>query len=51
MQDEEKRLKKVKEIEEEEQHLKDRLSVQKSEIIKTQSEAEELRKTFLTLNR
>ncbi|XP_048795035.1 structural maintenance of chromosomes protein 1B isoform X3 [Lagopus muta] len=49
--DEEKHLKKVKEIEEEEQHLKDRLSVQKSEIIKTQSEAEELRKTFLTLNR
>ncbi|OXB61315.1 hypothetical protein ASZ78_002552 [Callipepla squamata] len=49
--DEENHLKKVNEIMEEEQHLKDRLSVQKSEIIKTQSEAEELRKTFLTLNR
>lgn len=51
MQDEEKHLKRVNEIEEEEQHLKDRLSAQKSEIMKTQSEADELRKTLLTLNR
>lgn len=51
MQDEEKHLKRVKETEEEEQHLKDRLSAQKSEIIKVQSETEELRRTFLTLNR
>ncbi|XP_015725957.1 structural maintenance of chromosomes protein 1B [Coturnix japonica] len=49
--DEEKHLKRVKETEEEEQHLKDRLSAQKSEIIKVQSETEELRRTFLTLNR
>ncbi|XP_021248699.1 structural maintenance of chromosomes protein 1B isoform X2 [Numida meleagris] len=49
--DEEEHLKRVNEIVEEEQHLKDRLSAQKSEVIKTQSEAEELRKTFLTLNR
>ncbi|NXC38137.1 SMC1B protein, partial [Penelope pileata] len=49
--DEEKHLKRVNEIVEEEQHLKDRLSAQKSEVKKTQSEVEDFRKTFLTLNR
>ncbi|NXN47806.1 SMC1B protein, partial [Rhinoptilus africanus] len=49
--DEEKLLKKVNETVEEQQHLKDRLSAHKSEVIKAQSEVEELRKTLLTLNR
>ncbi|XP_076200388.1 structural maintenance of chromosomes protein 1B [Aptenodytes patagonicus] len=49
--DEEKLLKKVNEIVEEQQHLKDRLSAHKSEVIKTQNEVEEFRKTLLTLNR
>ncbi|XP_052645800.1 structural maintenance of chromosomes protein 1B [Harpia harpyja] len=49
--DEEKLLKKVNEIVEEKQHLKDRLSAHKSEVIKTQNEIEEFRKTLLTLNR
>uniref|UniRef100_A0A663EL13 Structural maintenance of chromosomes 1B n=1 Tax=Aquila chrysaetos chrysaetos TaxID=223781 RepID=A0A663EL13_AQUCH len=35
----------------EQQHLKDRLSAHKSEVIKTQNEIEEFRKTLLTLNR
>ncbi|XP_009510627.1 structural maintenance of chromosomes protein 1B [Phalacrocorax carbo] len=48
---EEKLLKKVNEIVEEQQHLKDRLSAHKSEVIKTQNEVEEFRKTLLTLNR
>ncbi|XP_010171274.1 structural maintenance of chromosomes protein 1B, partial [Antrostomus carolinensis] len=49
--DEEKFLKKVNEIMEEQHHLKDRLSAHKSEVIKTQTEVEEFRKTLLTLNR
>ncbi|XP_068513999.1 structural maintenance of chromosomes protein 1B isoform X2 [Anas acuta] len=49
--DEEKHLKRVNEIVEEEQHLKDTLSAHKSEIMKTQSEVEEFRKKLLTLNR
>uniref|UniRef100_A0A8B9NHE0 Structural maintenance of chromosomes protein n=1 Tax=Accipiter nisus TaxID=211598 RepID=A0A8B9NHE0_9AVES len=49
--DEEKLLKKVNEIVEEQQHLKDRLSAHKSEVIKTQNETEEFRKRLLTLNR
>ncbi|XP_010289107.1 PREDICTED: structural maintenance of chromosomes protein 1B, partial [Phaethon lepturus] len=49
--DEEKLLKKVNGIMEEQQHLKDRLSAHKSEVIKTQNEVEEFRKTLLTLNR
>ncbi|NWS55641.1 SMC1B protein, partial [Chunga burmeisteri] len=49
--DEEKLLKKVNEIVEEQQHLKDRLSAHKSEVIKSQNEVEEFRKTLLTLNR
>ncbi|XP_075572912.1 structural maintenance of chromosomes protein 1B [Pelecanus crispus] len=49
--DEEKLLKKVNEIVEEQKHLKDRLSAHKSEVVKTQNEVEELRKTLLTLNR
>ncbi|NXF47450.1 SMC1B protein, partial [Oceanites oceanicus] len=49
--EEEKLLKKVNEIVEEQQHLKDRLSAHKSEVIKTQNEVEEFRKTLLTLNR
>uniref|UniRef100_A0A8C0HEU7 Structural maintenance of chromosomes protein n=1 Tax=Buteo japonicus TaxID=224669 RepID=A0A8C0HEU7_9AVES len=48
---EEKLLKKVNEIVEEQQHLKDRLSAHKSEVIKTQNETEEFRKRLLTLNR
>lgn len=51
MQDEEKFLKKVNEIMEEQRHLKDRLSAHKSEVIKTQTEVEEFRKTLITLNR
>ncbi|XP_062448469.1 structural maintenance of chromosomes protein 1B isoform X1 [Rhea pennata] len=49
--DEEKLLKSVNEIVEEQQHLKDRLNAHKSEVIKTQNEVEEFRKTLLTLNR
>ncbi|XP_050767057.1 structural maintenance of chromosomes protein 1B [Gymnogyps californianus] len=49
--DEEKLLKKVNETVEEQQHVKDRLSAHKSEVIKTQNEVEELRKTLLMLNR
>ncbi|XP_008933563.1 PREDICTED: structural maintenance of chromosomes protein 1B-like, partial [Merops nubicus] len=44
-------LKKVNEIVEEQQHLKDRLSAHKSEVGKAQNEVEELRRTMLTLNR
>uniref|UniRef100_A0A8C3CAJ7 Structural maintenance of chromosomes 1B n=1 Tax=Cairina moschata TaxID=8855 RepID=A0A8C3CAJ7_CAIMO len=51
LKDEEKHLKRVNEIVEEEQHLKDTLSAHKSEIMKTQSEVEEFRKKLLTLNR
>lgn len=51
MQDEEKLLKTVNEIVEEQQHLKDRLSAHKSEVIKAQNEVEEFRKTLLSLNR
>ncbi|NXG71311.1 SMC1B protein, partial [Baryphthengus martii] len=50
-QDEKKLLKRVDEIVEEHQHLKDRLSPHKSEVIKTQNEIEEFRKKLLTLNR
>ncbi|XP_025945965.1 structural maintenance of chromosomes protein 1B isoform X2 [Apteryx rowi] len=49
--DEEKLLKRVNEIVEEQQHLKDRLNAHKSEVIKTQNEVEEFRRTLLTLNR
>ncbi|XP_065499780.1 structural maintenance of chromosomes protein 1B [Caloenas nicobarica] len=49
--DEEKFLKKVNELVEEQEHLKDRLNAHKSEVIKTQKEVEELRKTMLALNR
>uniref|UniRef100_A0A672U0J1 Structural maintenance of chromosomes protein n=1 Tax=Strigops habroptila TaxID=2489341 RepID=A0A672U0J1_STRHB len=49
--DEEKLLKKVNEIMEQRQQLKDRLSAHKSEVIKAQNEVEEFRKTVLTLNR
>ncbi|KFQ41592.1 Structural maintenance of chromosomes protein 1B, partial [Nestor notabilis] len=49
--DEEKLLKKVNEIVEECQRLKNRLSAHKSEVIKAQNEVEEFRKTLLTLNR
>ncbi|KAM6386166.1 structural maintenance of chromosomes protein 1B [Alca torda] len=49
--DEEKLLKKVNETVEEQQHLKDRLSAHKSEVVKAQNEVEEFRKTLLTLNR
>ncbi|XP_025969786.1 structural maintenance of chromosomes protein 1B [Dromaius novaehollandiae] len=49
--DEEKLQKRVNEIVEEQQHLKDRLNAHKSEVIKTQNEVEEFRKTLLTLNR
>ncbi|KGL88936.1 Structural maintenance of chromosomes protein 1B, partial [Charadrius vociferus] len=49
--DEEKLLKKVNEIVEEQQHLKDRLSAHKSEVIKAQNEVEEFRKTLLSRNR
>ncbi|NXA39975.1 SMC1B protein, partial [Eudromia elegans] len=49
--DEEKLLKRVNEIVEEQQHLKDRLNAHKSEVLKTQNEVEEFRKTLLTLNR
>lgn len=44
-------LKKVNEIVEEQQVLKDRLSARKSEVIKAQNEVEELRKTALSVNR
>uniref|UniRef100_A0A8C4J5E4 Structural maintenance of chromosomes protein n=1 Tax=Dromaius novaehollandiae TaxID=8790 RepID=A0A8C4J5E4_DRONO len=47
----EKLQKRVNEIVEEQQHLKDRLNAHKSEVIKTQNEVEEFRKTLLTLNR
>ncbi|XP_068808061.1 structural maintenance of chromosomes protein 1B isoform X2 [Struthio camelus] len=49
--DEEKLLKRVNEIVEEQQHLKDRLNAHKSEVIKTHNEVEEFRKALLTLNR
>ncbi|KAM6093502.1 LOW QUALITY PROTEIN: structural maintenance of chromosomes protein 1B-like [Chlamydotis macqueenii] len=49
--DEEKLLKNANETVEEQQHLKDRLSAHKSEVVKTQNEVEELRKTLLALNR
>ncbi|KAM6136967.1 LOW QUALITY PROTEIN: structural maintenance of chromosomes protein 1B [Pterocles gutturalis] len=49
--DEEKLLKKVNEIVEQQQHLKDRLSAHKSEVKKAQNEVDEFRKTLLTLNR
>ncbi|KAM9388097.1 structural maintenance of chromosomes protein 1B [Phaethornis superciliosus] len=49
--DEEKFLKKVNEIVEEQQHLKDRLNTHKSEVTKIQNEVEDFRRTFLTLNR
>nr|XP_021153018.1 structural maintenance of chromosomes protein 1B isoform X2 [Columba livia] len=49
--DEEKFLKKVNELVKEQEHLKDRLNVHKSEVIKTQKEVEELRRTMLALNR
>ncbi|XP_061865568.1 structural maintenance of chromosomes protein 1B [Colius striatus] len=49
--DEEKHLKKVNEIVEEQQHLKDRLSAHKSKVIKAQNEVEEFRKTVFTVNR
>ncbi|KAM6144555.1 structural maintenance of chromosomes protein 1B [Phoenicopterus ruber ruber] len=49
--DEEKLLKKVNEIMEEQQDRKDRLSAHKSEVIKIQNEVEEFRKKLLTLNR
>ncbi|NWX13848.1 SMC1B protein, partial [Aegotheles bennettii] len=49
--DEEKFLKKVNEIVEEQQHRKDALSAHKSEVRKSQNEVEEFRKTLLTLNR
>lgn len=51
MQDEEKLLKKVNELLEEQQRLKDRLSAHKSELTKSQNEVEEFRKMMLTLNR
>jgi len=51
MQDEKKLLSKVNEIVEVQQRLKDRLSAHKSEVLKTQNEVEEFRKTLLTLNR
>uniref|UniRef100_A0A8B9NX78 Structural maintenance of chromosomes protein n=1 Tax=Apteryx owenii TaxID=8824 RepID=A0A8B9NX78_APTOW len=44
------RLQKVTRIHEQ-QHLKDRLNAHKSEVIKTQNEVEEFRRTLLTLNR
>ncbi|XP_010179334.1 PREDICTED: structural maintenance of chromosomes protein 1B, partial [Mesitornis unicolor] len=49
--DEEKGLRKVSEIVEEQQHLKDGLSAHKSEVKKTQDELEDFRKTVLSLNR
>ncbi|XP_009978457.1 PREDICTED: structural maintenance of chromosomes protein 1B [Tauraco erythrolophus] len=49
--DEEKLLKKVNEIVEEQQRLKNRLNAHKSEVIKAQNEVEEFRRTLLTLNR
>ncbi|NXJ89906.1 SMC1B protein, partial [Corythaixoides concolor] len=49
--DEEKLLKKVNEIVEEQHHLKNRLSAHKSEVVKAQNEVEEFRRTMLTLNR
>ncbi|NXF85328.1 SMC1B protein, partial [Eubucco bourcierii] len=49
--DEKMLLKKVNEIVEEQQHLKDRLTAHKSEVIKAQNEVEELRKTALSVNR
>ncbi|XP_063998909.1 structural maintenance of chromosomes protein 1B [Pogoniulus pusillus] len=49
--DEKMLLKKVNEIVEEQQLLKDRLSGRKSEVIKAQNEVEELRKTALAVNR
>ncbi|XP_009093352.2 structural maintenance of chromosomes protein 1B [Serinus canaria] len=49
--DEEKLLKKVNGLLEEQQHLKDRLRAHKAELAKSQNEVEEFRKTMLTLNR
>nr|XP_009937989.1 PREDICTED: structural maintenance of chromosomes protein 1B [Opisthocomus hoazin] len=49
--DEKKLLSKVNEIVEVQQRLKDRLSAHKAEVLKTQNEVEEFRKTLLTLNR
>ncbi|NWR72799.1 SMC1B protein, partial [Centropus unirufus] len=49
--DEEKLIKKVNEIVEQQQQLTDRLSAHKAQVRKTQNEVEELRKTLLTLNR
>ncbi|NXI42650.1 SMC1B protein, partial [Galbula dea] len=49
--DEEKLLKKVNEIVEEQQLLRDRLNAHKCEVLKAQNEVEECRKTLLTLNR
>lgn len=51
MQDEEKCLLMVNEVMEEQQHLKDRLMTQKSEVTKAQSEIEEARKILLALNK
>lgn len=51
MQDEENLLKKVNELLEEQQHLKDRLSAHKAELAKSQNEVEEFRKMMLTLHR
>ncbi|NXF82735.1 SMC1B protein, partial [Sclerurus mexicanus] len=50
-QDEEKLLIKVNETVEEQQHLKDSLSAQKSQFTKSQNEVEEFRRKMLTLNR
>ncbi|KYO44782.1 structural maintenance of chromosomes protein 1A isoform A [Alligator mississippiensis] len=49
--DEEKCLLMVNEVMEEQQHLKDRLMTQKSEVTKAQSEIEEARKILLALNK
>uniref|UniRef100_A0A803VBP4 Structural maintenance of chromosomes 1B n=1 Tax=Ficedula albicollis TaxID=59894 RepID=A0A803VBP4_FICAL len=49
--DEKKFLKKVNDLLEEQQQLKERLSAHKSELTKSQKEVEEFRKTVLTLNR
>uniref|UniRef100_A0A8C6Z1K2 Structural maintenance of chromosomes protein n=1 Tax=Nothoprocta perdicaria TaxID=30464 RepID=A0A8C6Z1K2_NOTPE len=47
----EKLLERVNEIVEVQQHLKERLNAHKSEVLKTQNEVDELRKTLLALNR
>ncbi|XP_064510117.1 structural maintenance of chromosomes protein 1B [Pseudopipra pipra] len=49
--DEEKLLIKVNEMMEEQQELKDRLSTQKSQVTRSQTEVEEFRRRMLTLNR